>query len=156
MRNLEHIDQTCKNTLLIASNLLLGGSSLGLLVALALLAGTLVTGLGTRVAELAVSTTLDRLWSIGLLDLGDTLGVDNWHGLVGRLDEVGLGSLDLLDGGISLLGLSGLAWEKNEAGTVSLKTLDVDLEGLDGEVGAAWVNRDTDGGSELLWDTSLL
>ena len=156
MRNLEHIDQTCKNTLLIASNLLLGGSSLGLLVALALLAGTLVTGLGASVAELAVSTTLDWLWSIGLLDLGDTLGVDNWHGLVGGLDKVGLGSLDVLDGGISLLGLSGLAWEENEAGTVGLKTLDVDLEGLDGEVGAAWVNGDTDGGSELLWDTSLL
>lgn len=82
--------------------------------------------------------------------------MDDWHGLVGGLDKVGLGGLDVLDGGISLLGLSGLAWEKNEAGTVSLKTLNVDLEGLDGEVGAAWVNGDTDGGSELLWDTSLL
>ncbi len=136
------------------SNLLLGGSSLGRLVALSLLLGTLVTGTSTGVAELAVSTTLDWGWSIGLLDLGDWGGVDDWESLLGCLDKLGV--LDIGSGGVSLLGLTGPAWEKDEAGTVLLKTGNVDGEGLGGEVDAAWVNGDTDGGSELLWDSGLL
>lgn len=149
-------NQTCENTTLKTSNLLLGGGGLSILVALSLLTSTLVSGLAPGVAELSVSTTLNWGWGIALLDLGDGDSVDDWKSLVGALDEVGLGGLDIGSGGITLLGLASLAWEKDELGLVCLKTGNVQGERLSGEVLAAGIDGDTNGRSELLWDTGLL
>jgi hypothetical protein len=52
--------------------------------------------------------------------------------------------------------LTEFAWEKDEAGTEGLEAVDVGLEGLDGEVLAAGVNRDTDGRCELAGDLCFL
>ena len=71
------------------------------------------------------------------------------------MDEVvsALGSLDVLGGGVTLLGLAVAAGEEDEALPVFLEALDVGLEALLGEVLAAGVDRDTDGASELAGDT---
>ena len=149
-------NQTCENTLRETSNLLLGSGSLGFLILLSLLTSTLVSGLAPGVAELSVGTTLNWGWGIALLDLGNGGGVDDWQSAVGALDKVGLGGLDVGGGGITLLGLASLAWEKDELLLVSLKAGNVQGEGLGGEVLAAGINGDTDGRGELLWDTGLL
>jgi hypothetical protein len=71
------------------------------------------------------------------------------------LDEVvsALGGLDVLGGGVTLLGLAVAAGEEDEALPVLLEALDVGLEALLGEVLTARVDRDTDGTGELAGDT---
>lgn len=67
-----------------------------------------------------------------------------------------LGGLDLLLRSVALLGRLGLAREENQALLVGLQALDVGLEGLFGEVLAAWVNGNADGWRQLAWNTGLL
>ena len=67
-----------------------------------------------------------------------------------------LGGLDVLSRGVALLGRLGLAGEEDELALVSLQALDVGLERLLGQVLAAGVDRDTDGGSELAGNASSL
>ena len=114
-----------------------------------------MTVLGTGVAEGAVGATLDGLGEVGLLDLGEAGG----DGLLDTEDGTdalgGLGGLLVL-GAVGGLGLAGLAGEEDQAGLVGLETLDVDGEALLGQVGAAVVNRDADGGGILLGDASGL
>lgn len=71
------------------------------------------------------------------------------------MDEVvsALGGLDVLGGGVTLLGLAVAAGEEDEALPVLLEALDVGLEALLGEVLAARVDGDTDGTGELAGDT---
>lgn len=132
--------------------LLLGllGGSLG-----ALLADTDKTGLGARVAELAVSLLLGGVvGELALLD--DDLVVDGKSG-VAELDVLALlGGLDLLGRGVTLLGGLGLAGEEDEALAVGLEALDVGLQGLLGEVLATGVDGDSDRGCKLAGDTSSL
>jgi hypothetical protein len=52
--------------------------------------------------------------------------------------------------------LTEFAWEEDKAGTEGLETVDVGLEGLDGEVLTAGINGDTDGWGELAGDLCLL
>lgn len=86
-----------------------------------------------------------------LLELEDVLDGQNGSGAA---DEVlaALGSLDLLGGSVTALGLAVAAGEEDEALPVLLEALDVGLETLLGEVLAAGVDRDTDGAGELAGD----
>ena len=74
------------------------------------------------------------------------------------MDEVvsALGGLDVLGGGVTLLGLAVAAGEEDEALPVLLEALDVGLEALLGEVLAARVDGDTDGAGELAGNASSL
>lgn len=67
-----------------------------------------------------------------------------------------LGGLDLLSAGVTLLGGLAVAGEEDEACTVSLQALDVGGETLLGQVGAAGVDADSDGGCELAGNTGSL
>lgn len=64
--------------------------------------------------------------------------------------------LDLLGGGLALLGGLEVAGEEDEALLVGLQALNVDLEGLLAEVLAAGVDGDTDGARKLAGDVGLL
>ena len=120
----------------------------------ALLAGTGETGLAADVTELAVSVLLTGV--VGELAL-DNLGlVLDGEGNVGLLDKVLLGSLDLVGRGVTLLGGLAVAGEEDNAAAVGLQALDVGDKRLLGEVLAAGVDRDTDGGCKLAGDTSSL
>lgn len=132
-----------------------------LLVSLGL--GTLLAladqaGLGASVAELAVGILGG--WVVADLALLDDNLVVDWESLVGVLDATLvadlLAGLDLLLRGIAGLWRLGLAWEQDQALLVDLQTLDIGLEGLLGEVLAAWVDGDTDGWRQLAWNASLL
>lgn len=70
--------------------------------------------------------------------------------------EGGLGGVDLLGAGVEFLELAALTGEEDEAGLVLLQAGNILDERLLGVVDAAVVNRDTDGGRELLGDTSFL
>ena len=129
----------------LETHLFLGLLLVGL-VPRALLPGTLVTGVGPRLAELLVGAALDVLGQLALGNLAEA-------GSNGLLDAergadglCGLGGLLVL-GGIGLLGLVGLAGENDEAGLVLLQALDVGSKGLLGEVVAAGIDGDTDGAS---------
>ena len=135
-----------------AGSLFLLGLGLVSLVLGTLGADTDETGLGAGVAELAVGVLLGLVvGDLALLEGGDVLdgqdvAADN---LVGRL-----GGLDVLGGGVTLLGLAVAAGEQDEALPVLLEAGDVGLEALLGEVLAAGVDRDTDGAGELAGNAS--
>lgn len=148
------------------THLFLGSGLVVSLDASALLASTLVAGLGASLTETAVGSLLTLGKSV-TLDLGDGLGgsdvLDGEAGVNAGDDAVtlalgngSLGGLDVLGGRVELLELTALAGEEDEAGLVVLETGNVGDEGLLGVVGTAVVNRDTDGGSKLLGDTSFL
>lgn len=120
----------------------------------ALLADTGETGLAADLAELAVGVLGAGV--VGELALLDGSLVLDGEGNVGLLDVVVLGGLDLLSRGVTLLGGLGLAGEEDNAAAVGLQALDVGGKGLLGEVLAAGVDRDTDGGCELAGDASGL
>lgn len=121
-----------------------------------LLTLALVALVGALVAQLAESTTLDRLGQLGLLDLGNGRGDGgNGEGGTGREDGV-LNGLEVLLGGVGLLGLVRLLGEENEAGGVGLQALYVGSERLLGEVLAAGVDRDADGRGVLAGDAGGL
>lgn len=148
------------------THLFLGG---GLLISLglgALLALTTVAGLGAGLAQAAVGTLLTLGHGVAL-DLGDGVvkgGVGDGEGgtdaggdtLTLAVGESSLDGVDLLGGRVKLLELTALAGEEDQAGLVVLEAGDVGNQGLLGVVGATVVDRDTDGGSELLGDTGLL
>ena len=120
----------------------------------ALLAGAGETGLAADVAELAVGSLLTGV--VGELAL-DNLGlVLDGEGGGGLLNEVLLGRLDLLSRGVTLLGGLAVAGEQDDAAAVGLQALDVGGKRLLGEVLAAGVDRDTDGGCKLAGDASSL
>lgn len=120
-----------------------------------LLAGTGVALLGTLVPELPVGV-------LGGLDAADGGLLED--GLVGDGEDGAgegdglalLGGLDVLSGGVTALGLAVTAGEEDKLLPVLLEALDVGLEALLGEVLAAGVDRDTDGGCELAGDASSL
>lgn len=124
------------------------------LVLLTLLPSALRALPGTDLAQLHVGATLNGGGHVTLLDLLDSL--------VGRLDGDGLGDeRDLLDVGgvglgVTLLGGVGPAGEDDQALLVGLETSDVGGKGLLAQVLAARVDSDTDSGSELAGDASLL
>ena len=72
------------------------------------------------------------------------------------VSQSGLDGLDLLGGRVELLELTALAGEQDQAGLEVLQAGDVGDQRLLGVVGAAVVNRDADGGSELLGDAGFL
>jgi hypothetical protein len=115
----------------------------------ALLADADKAGFGAGVTELPVCVLGGRVVAeLALGDLGDIL---DGQGDGGAADDVlgGLGGLDVLSRGVTLLGLAVAAGEEDEALPVLLEALDVGLEALLGEVLAARVDRDTDGACEL-------
>lgn len=139
-----------------------------------LLGGLLVLlGLGTllALAEQASIGASDTQSAVGVLgawvvaDLavldGDLVG--DRESLVGELDLAVvelvadlLGSIDLVLGGIALLGRLDLAGEEDKTLLVLLEAQDVGLERLLGQVLAAGVDSNADGGRQLAWDASLL
>jgi hypothetical protein len=137
-----------------SNSLLLSVGSLLSLGLGALLAGTGETGLAADVTELAVGVLLTGV--VGELALSDLGLVGDGEGGGGLLDEVLLGRLDLLSRGVTLLGGLAVAGEQDNAAAVSLQALDVGGKRLLGEVLAAGVDRDTDGGCKLAGDTSSL
>lgn len=125
-----------------------------------------MTGLGAGLTQPAVGSLLTGRHRV-TLDLGDGLGESGVVDGEGSVDaggdavtlavsDSGLDSLDVLGGGVELLELAALAGEEDQAGLVVLQAGDVLDQGLLGVVGAAVVDRDTDGGGELLGDASLL
>ena len=125
-----------------------------------------MAGLGASVTQAAVDRLL-RLGESVTLDLGDgvlLIGVDDGERSVDAsgdtltlaVSESSLDSVDVLSGGVELLELTALAGEEDQAGLVVLETGNVGDQGLLGVVGAAVVNGDTDGRSELLGDAGLL
>ena len=122
--------------------------------------GTL--GASTGVALLGAGVTELPVGVLGCLNAadGDLLNdglVDNGEDLGGSLDGVStLGGLDVLSGSITALGLAVTAGEEDETLPVLLETLDVGLEALLGDVLAAGIDGDTNGGCELAGNTSSL
>jgi hypothetical protein len=127
------------------NRLFLGSLGLGL-VPDALLPDTLEAGVGPRLAEGLVGTTLDVLGKVALGDLAEASSNGLGNAERGADALCGLGGLLVL-GGVGLLGLVGLAGENDEAGLVLLQALNVGGEGLLGEVLAAGIDGDTDGAS---------
>jgi hypothetical protein len=126
--------------------LLLGlGSSTGSALAdkASLRAGVTELPVGVLLALVVANSTL--LEDGGVLD-GQDVGADD---VLARL-----GGLDILSGGVTLLGLAVAAGEEDEALAVLLEALDVGLEGLLREVLAARVDGDTDGAGELAGNAS--
>jgi hypothetical protein len=66
-----------------------------------------------------------------------------------------LGSLDVLGGSVTALGLAVAAGEEDEALLVLLEALDVGLEALLGKVLAAGIDGNADGARELAGNASL-
>lgn len=115
-----------------------------------------VSGLTPCVSELPVCAAFNGLGQIALANLLDG-GVDVDDGQT--LLEAGhslLGTSNLLLGRVTLLLLSGLAGEEDQAGTVLLEAGNVGGERFVGEVLAAGVNSDTDRGRKLAGDASFL
>jgi hypothetical protein len=142
---------------------------IGLVISLdasTLLAHAAVAGLSAGLTEAAVGSLVTLRESV-TLDLSDGLGgggVGDGEGGVNAGDDAvtlalgngSLGGLDVLGGGVELLELTALAGEEDQASLVVLETGNVGNQGLLRVVGAAVVNRDTDGRSKLLGDTSFL
>lgn len=134
-----------------------------------LLSGSLSGGLGTLLTDTNKASVRASDTESAESVLGGGVGGDGALGEADVLDDgegsgnvldvlAGLDGLDLLSGGVTLLGRLGAsaAGEDNEALPVLLETLDVGLQRLLGEVLAAGVDRDTDGGRKLAGDTSGL
>jgi hypothetical protein len=134
-------------------SLFLGLLLLGLLP-LALLPGALRALPGTDLAQLHVGATLNGGGHVTLLDLLDSLvGGRNGKSLGNKGNLLNVGRVGL---GLTLLGGVGPAGEDNQALLVGLEAGDVGGKGLLALVLTAGVDRDTDGGSELAGDASLL
>ncbi len=100
-------------------HLFLSSSGLISLLSRTLLTLSEISGLASCVTQLSVCTSLDSLWHITLADLLDgCVGVNDWDPGTDRCD--GLGVLNLLLGSVTLLVLTQLAGEENEAGLVGL------------------------------------
>lgn len=127
------------------TRLFLGSLGLGL-VPHTLLPDTHQAGVGPRLAEGLVGAALDVLGERALGDLAEA-GSDGLRDAERAADALcGLAGLLVL-GGVGLLGLVGLAGENDKAGLILLQALDVGGEALLGEVLAAGIDRDADGGS---------
>lgn len=81
--------------------------------------------------------------------------MDDGEGGGGVGDGAGDG-LELVLGGVALLGLVALLGEEDQALLVGLEALDVGGQGLLGDVLAASIDGDTDGGGVLAGDASGL
>jgi len=138
----------------LVNPLFLGLLLLGL-VPRALLPDAHQAGVGPRLPELLVGTTLDVLGHVALGNLAEASGDGLLDAERGADVLCGLGGLLVL-GGVGLLGLVGLAGENDKAGLVLLQALDVDGERLLRQVLAAVINRDADGAGILLGDSSGL
>jgi hypothetical protein len=136
-----------------ASSLFLLGVGLISLGLGALLTDTDEAGLGAGVTELAVCVLLTLVVADGALLESDDVLDGQSSGCAGNDVLSGLGRLDILSRGVTLLGLSVAAGEEDEALPVLLEALDVGLEALLGKVLAAGVDRDTDGTGKLAGDT---
>lgn len=134
---------------------LLGGSLL-LLSGGTLSASTSVALLSAGIAEEPVGVLGGRLVVADGALLESNTVVDGQDGGSGGDDVLALlGSLNVLGGSITALGLAVAAGEEDEALLVLLEALDVGLEALLGEVLAAGVDGDTDGPRELAGNAGL-
>jgi len=122
----------------------------------ALLTDTDKAGLGAGVTELPVCVLLTLVVADRTFLEGDDVLDGQSGGGTGNDVLSGLGRLDILSRGVTLLGLSVAAGEENETLPELLEALDVGLEALLGKVLAAGVDRDTDGAGELAGDTGGL
>lgn len=141
--------------------LFLLGSLLVLLGLGTLLALANKTCVGASDTESAVGVL--GAWVVADLAVLDSDFVGDGESLVGELDLAVvelvadlLGSIDLVLRGVTLLRRLDLAGEEDEALLVLLEAQDVGLERLLGQVLAAGVDSNTDGGRQLAWDTSFL
>merc|ERR1712032_68798 len=115
-------------------------------------------------AQLLLLSFLGSLLDSSLLSNTDHSSVSSLYSELGVGSEVlhvvGSGELGgggaLVGGGVSLLCLSGLAWEQDQLALVLFQALDVVLERLEGLVRASVVDGDTDGWGNLDWDAGLL
>ena len=102
--------------------------------------------------EVLLEELVGGLLGLGLGDLaGGGGGSLDGGGVSGGLAEaraVLLDGLLLLGGGVTLSGLLGGDGEEDELGEVGLEALGVEVEGLLGDVLAASIDGDTDGGDE--------
>jgi hypothetical protein len=102
----------------------------------------------------SIRSTLDIL-DLDLLDRRNILDLES----LGQSSNETLALLCLLDVGrfgVQLCVLALATREENKALLVLLKTSNVDLDGLFANVLAAGIDRDTDGGRQLAWDTGFL
>jgi len=100
--------------------LFLSSSGLISLLPRTLLTFSKVSRLTSRISQLSVSTTLNTLWQITLLNLLDLgVGVDDWQTGLNAADQV-LSTRNLLLGCIALLVLTEFAGEEYESGLVGL------------------------------------
>ena len=100
--------------------LLLSSSGLISLLLRTLITLALVSVLASRISQLSVCTSLDWCWHLALLDLGNTTdGVDDWKTKLDAGNGV-LDGRDILLGSITLLVLTQLAGEEDQAGLVGL------------------------------------
>ncbi|GMR51734.1 hypothetical protein PMAYCL1PPCAC_21929, partial [Pristionchus mayeri] len=113
------------------------------------LSGVLLVG--SDAAQVAVH--LDLL--LGLGDGAGSLLVDDLGEGKDGSAELG-GDLELFGGAVSLLGGGELLGEEDELGLVSLQALDVGLKRLEGLVGPAVIDRDSDSAGLGLVDAGLL
>lgn len=120
----------------------------------ALLTDTDEAGLRAAVTELPVGVLLALVVANGtLLKLDDVLDGKSGGGAADNVLS-SLGSLDILSGGVTLLGLAIAAGKENKALPELLEALDVGLETLLGKVLAARIDRDTNGARKLAGNAS--
>ena len=141
-----------------ASRLFLRGGSLLLLRLGSLLPLADETSLAASVAQRPVCALVRRVVrDLALLD-GDL--VADGERVLAQLDLAIVTSLlralHVLGGGLTSLDRLGFAWEEDETAVVGLQALDVGLERLLRKVLTAGIDRDTDGGCQLAWNTGFL
>ena len=145
----------------IGSTLLLRSRSLLSLRLRPLLPDSHQTSLTSRQPKcpIRIFGTLAHLASLHFTDSSLLANILDRQNLAKMLDDFAvlfLRSLNILFRRVESLVLSGFAGEEDQAGAISLETLDVHGDGFLGEVGTARVDRDTNGGGEFAGDTSFL
>ena len=113
------------------------------------------TSLGANITQLAECVLLALV--VAKLALLDSGSLDNGESSSGGGDVLTLlGCLNILGRSVTSLGLARATGEDDEALLVLLEALHVGLEGLLGEVLAAGIDGDANGGCELAGDSSSL
>jgi hypothetical protein len=110
--------------------------------------------------QLLVHTTFDTLWHLALPDLFQTVlqsesGINRQH-CRQTLYAMLVCALELILAAVELLVLARAAREEDQTLAVRLEACDVECEGFLGQVLAAMIKWDANGGGELAGDAGLL
>lgn len=136
---------------------------MSLLGLLSLFGSLLSSTLGTNTGILGIGLSFPEsgIGGESLLGIGNlpdfnqsVLGVGDGEGI----GDAGhnLGSIEISNGSIGLLGMFGIAWQNNQFGLVGLQSFNIDLQRFGGTVTTTMIDANTDSTRQLAANTSLL